>query len=267
MTDPNDWGFKVVDFGTASRNGEPFDMMIDYYAQYRKQIKGLPPVLPNVAQRMCTSYLKIKISCRYMESLGYDDYDAVLGIRADEPKRFARMQAANEGKAKRYENVTPMYHAGVTKQMVQEWAKQQPFDLGLDPESDEGNCRDCFLKRPIKLLRFMRKRIVANDGIIPADMLRMVDRERRTGQVFRRDRPNYETLVNNAMDDERWASHDPPHRLHHLRLPRRHPSPASLDVVDVLAVLPIYVVEVNATRRLASNRPVRCLGAGRSHPY
>lgn len=202
MADPDDWGFKVVTFETASRNGEPFDMMIDYYAQYRKEIKGLPPVLPNVAQRMCTSYLKIKISCRYMESLGYDDYDAVLGIRADEPKRFARMQAANDGNQKRYDNVTPMYHAGVTKKQVQEWSALQSFDLQLDPESDEGNCRDCFLKRPLKLLRFMRKRIVANNGIVPADLMRMVDRERRTGQVFRRDRPDYATLAANAMDDD-----------------------------------------------------------------
>lgn len=199
MADPTDWGFKVVTFETASRNGEPFDAMIDYYAQYRAEVKGLPPVLPNVPQRMCTSYLKIKISARYMETLGFKEYDAVLGIRADEPKRYSKMMAANNTTNNRYENVCPLYEAGVVKQDVKDFWGAQSFDLQLDPESDEGNCRYCFLKRKDKLIRIMGKHIAANNGLIPADLLRVVNREKRTGQTFRRDRPDFETLALQAM--------------------------------------------------------------------
>lgn len=43
--------YRLVDFETASRNGEPFTMMLDYYAEYRKQVKGLAPVLPQLLQQ------------------------------------------------------------------------------------------------------------------------------------------------------------------------------------------------------------------------
>jgi len=68
----------LVDFDTASRNGEPFMMMLDYYAEYRKQEKSLPPVLPNFSNNMCTAYLKIKIGEKHMRSLGYDEWDCVV---------------------------------------------------------------------------------------------------------------------------------------------------------------------------------------------
>ena len=48
--------YRLVDFKTASRKGEPFNMMLDYYAQYRRVEKGLPPVLPNFSNNMCTAY-------------------------------------------------------------------------------------------------------------------------------------------------------------------------------------------------------------------
>jgi 3'-phosphoadenosine 5'-phosphosulfate sulfotransferase (PAPS reductase)/FAD synthetase len=199
LTDPKEWGFSVVNFETASRNGEPFDKMLDYYAAYRKQIKDKPPILPNVAQRVCTSYLKIKISQRYMEVLGHKEYDAFLGIRADEPRRHARMMAANDAELNRFVNVTPLYDAGVTKDEVKAYWNAQPFDLEIDPNSDEGNCRYCFLKSKAKLVKIMSKHIVANKGVVPADLLRMINREKRTGQTFRRDRPRYEDLAVEAM--------------------------------------------------------------------
>ncbi len=87
--------YRLVDFDTASRNGEPFTMMLEYYAAYRKAEKNLAPVLPNFSNNMCTAYLKIKVGEKHMRFLGYDQWDCVVGIRKDEPGRYHRMMAAN----------------------------------------------------------------------------------------------------------------------------------------------------------------------------
>ena len=50
--------YKIVDFETASRNGEPFTMMLEYYQAYRKAEKNLPAVLPNFSNNMCTDALR-----------------------------------------------------------------------------------------------------------------------------------------------------------------------------------------------------------------
>lgn len=77
--------YKIVDFETASRNGEPFTMMLEYYQAYRKTEKNLPAVLPNFSNNMCTAYLKVKIGEKHMRALGYDEWDCIVGIRYDEP--------------------------------------------------------------------------------------------------------------------------------------------------------------------------------------
>ena len=48
-------GYKVVDFQTASRKGEPFEALLRY-GKY----------LPNIKQRICTKELKINTLMRYM---------------------------------------------------------------------------------------------------------------------------------------------------------------------------------------------------------
>src|SRR6185369_15634027 len=47
--------YKIVNWATASRNGEPFEKVLKYFAEYRKVIKDKPPVLPNPVQRLCTA--------------------------------------------------------------------------------------------------------------------------------------------------------------------------------------------------------------------
>ena len=74
----NDQKFKEVTFETASRNGEPFEQMIQY-----KQF------LPNSVMRFCTTELKIHPITRFMKSKGYDDFQTLAGIRADERKGLA----------------------------------------------------------------------------------------------------------------------------------------------------------------------------------
>ncbi|MCS8058036.1 hypothetical protein N0406_03375 [Pseudomonas aeruginosa] len=173
--------FRVVDYKSASRQGEPFEMMLDYYARYRREEKLLPPVLPNFSNNMCTAYLKIKVAEKYMRSLGYEHWDSVAGIRYDEPRRYHRMMVQNEKSNGRFEYYTPLYLDGVTKEQVLEFWSQQPFDLGID--SDLGNCDLCWKKSEDKIYR-----AIMED---PSRVLWWSSTEEKFGQVFRQDRPKY----------------------------------------------------------------------------
>lgn len=141
-TTDNDLKFEIVDFETANRNGRPFEQVI------RKT-----NFLPNQQMRNCTVEMKAKTIKRYLKHLGVKirDVDMLLGIRADEPRRYHKLKDTNRNG---WDNVMPLYKDGVTKKHVLEFWKQQPFDLNIN--SHEGNCDLCFLKglgKKIELLR------------------------------------------------------------------------------------------------------------------
>lgn len=126
-------GFEVVGFQGASRNGEPFDMLID-----KKQY------LPNQQSRFCTIELKIRASKKYLISLGWERWTSAVGIRADEPKRLNKPPPKE-----RWTNWHPLAAAGIGKLDVMDFWRRQPFDLRLTNvrgNSALGNCDGCFLK-------------------------------------------------------------------------------------------------------------------------
>ena len=190
--------YKLVDFETASRNGEPFTMMLEYYAAYRKAEKNLPPVLPNFSNNMCTAYLKVKIGEKHMRALGYTEWDCVVGIRYDEPKRYHRMMAANDRGGTRWDNVCPSFTAGITKEDVGAFWAAQPFDLGID--SDFGNCDLCWKKNEGKLIK-----TIMDD---PSRVIWWSGTEERFGQVFRQDRADYKTMGWSAEQRSRQTDFD-----------------------------------------------------------
>lgn len=132
--------FEVVDFVTASRNGEPFEAIIKH--------RGM---LPNTRSRFCTVELKIRTMSRYIKRhLGWTEWNQMIGIRADEQRRAARLQPDTKGETP----ITPLHAAGITKQEVLYFWANQPFDLGLpviEGETIGGNCDLCFLKSHNKL--------------------------------------------------------------------------------------------------------------------
>ena len=73
--------FKVVNHKTASKNGEPFAELIEQRS-----------FLPNSVMRFCTTELKINPITRYMASIGHDEFQTMAGIRADEPRRVAKLR-------------------------------------------------------------------------------------------------------------------------------------------------------------------------------
>ena len=81
---PDAPGFAVVDFDTASRNGEPFEAII------RKR-----NYLPNPVTRFCTVELKIRAMHKHLKSMGWangDGWDQMVGIRADEQRRVSKIR-------------------------------------------------------------------------------------------------------------------------------------------------------------------------------
>lgn len=129
---------RIVDHATASRNGEPFEAAI--------RTRGY---LPNPVSRYCTVLLKIRRMVSYARDvLGWKRWDSVLGLRADEADRVARLTRSSETTRERPR--APLAVAGVTKEDVVAWWQAQPFDLRL-PSTDGvtllGNCDLCFLKR------------------------------------------------------------------------------------------------------------------------
>lgn len=146
--------------------------------------------LPNPAQRWCTQELKIRPMRDFMISRGYEHWDMVVGIRADEPRRIAKMRKPTR---ERWDITLPLADAGVTVAHVNTFWADQPFDLRL--RSYEGNCAICFLKHPMKRERIAKDR--------PDLLAWWVEQERRTGQFFRLDQPDYATLpkIGNFFDD------------------------------------------------------------------
>lgn len=189
--------YKFVDFETASRSGEPFDMFLKYYDDLRTE-KGTPLILPNHANKMCSDRLKTKGAEWIMRSLGYERWDAVLGIRYDEPRRYNSHQARNLAGGQRWDTVMPLYEAGITNADVLEFWRKQPFDLGID--SDLGNCDLCFKKHPSKIMRAIVQKPELADWWIA--------HEDRTGQTFRSDYLSYRHLKYYALQMDKQQGFD-----------------------------------------------------------
>ena len=103
--------FKVVDYETASRNGQPFEAMLKKYP------------LPNNMASNCTRELKLAPINKFVKSLGYDEVYTAMGIRYDERHR--------ESNAAKEQNIIyPLiYDLKVDNKFIRDWWDRQPFDL------------------------------------------------------------------------------------------------------------------------------------------
>lgn len=133
--------FNVVRHATASRAGEPFAQLIRERS-----------FLPNPVTRFCTTELKIRTMKAWMLAMGYEHWNNLVGIRADEPRRIAR----HKGRVskERWDVHLPLATESITVADVRAFWSRQPFDLHLRPW--EGNCDLCFLKGRAKRERIMR---------------------------------------------------------------------------------------------------------------
>ena len=168
---PNGKKFEIVNFHTASRNGEPFEAMIDHYKK-----------LPNTAIRMCTGKLKIDPIDRFVKErwkpLGHEfDEDCKwLGIRADENRRSAKFKKQR----------VPLVDAQITKYDVGKFWANHDFDLQLlnvNGTTNHSNCDLCFLKNQGVLMSLIRENPEKADWWIA--------QEEKIGMVFNINSPTY----------------------------------------------------------------------------
>lgn len=141
--------------------------------------------LPNPVMRFCTQELKIRPMRDWMLAFGYEHWTNVVGIRADEPRRVAKMREAAERRSERWDIALPLAEAGVTLADINAFWQAQPFDLGLQPH--EGNCDLCFLKGRDKIVNIVRDR--------PDLAHWWADQEARVGGTFRADRASYADML------------------------------------------------------------------------
>ncbi|WP_233863509.1 Nin-like protein [Paraburkholderia adhaesiva] len=172
--------YQLVTFETAARHGEPF-----------AALTRATNMLPNPAARLCTINLKMRASSAYMHDKGFEEWDSVMGIRADEPRRVARMMDPARDNSNGVP-VLPLARANVTKAGVLSFWRAQPFDLQLDPQGDFGNCDCCFLKARHKIVRALVAEPWRADWWIEQESA-------EHGATFRNDRPPYRDLKREAL--------------------------------------------------------------------
>ncbi len=178
-------GYAVVDFDTASRNGEPFEAII------RKR-----NYLPNPVARFCTVELKILRIADYMRSLKHEQFEVLIGIRADEPRRVASVRANPSGGTRGVERRMPLADAGITVADVGAFWDRQPFTLELPTYKGKtlaGNCDLCFLKPAQQVVSLIAER--PERAVWWAKMETMALASKPDGAVFRKDRPSYAQML------------------------------------------------------------------------
>ena len=172
--------FKVVDFASAARNGEPFEAMI-HVKKY----------LPNPVARFCTVELKIRTIANYLVSIGLCETRqegedmAIIGIRADEQRRAAKIPPHRR----------PLVQAKVTKETVKAFWDAQDFDLELpniNGVTPHGNCDLCYLKGAGLI-----ESLILEDPSRADWWARMEDEcpaSNQSGARWRNDRPSYANM-------------------------------------------------------------------------
>lgn len=154
--------FKVVDFESASRRGEPFEAVIEKYGFTNKDAPH------------CSRELKERPIKKFSQSLGH--WQIAIGFRADERKRMTRKPGY----------IYPLIEDfTVINKDVKAFWEAQPFTLKLNPY--EGNCDLCWKKSIAKRLRIISE----NPGL--ADWWE--EQEEKDGEyVFDRDGHTVQSL-------------------------------------------------------------------------
>jgi len=184
--------WKQVNFETASRDGEPFEALI------KKR-----NYLPNPVSRFCTVELKVRTIHRYLKANGWTEWDSMLGIRADEQRRLAKI--GNQDYGKHEEKIAPLGGMGVTKETVGDFWRNQSFDLGLPNMNGvtmHGNCDLCFLKGGAQVLSLIQEKPERAVWWAKKEALALALASRPSGAVFRSDRPSYAQMIKFASEQK-----------------------------------------------------------------
>jgi hypothetical protein len=129
---------KIVDFYTASRNGEPFEEMISHVG------------IPSTNTPFCSTILKNRTIKAYLKQIKFNKYYTAIGIRSDEIDRISTNYLKDRIiypliSSKRW------HYLEMKKPDIIYWWTCQHFDL--QAHEDEGNCDNCWKKDMPRLVR------------------------------------------------------------------------------------------------------------------
>lgn len=199
--------WKSVDFETASRDGEPLEAVI----RQRNY-------LPNPVTRFCTSEAKIRVMHKWLRAnwqrLGWDDtdqeWDQMIGIRADEQRRVAKIRARGHSTETVKEQMRlPLADAGVTLAEIDAFWQSQPFRLELPTINGRtlaGNCDLCFLKAANQVQTLIAEKPERATWWIRMESLALASKP--SGAVFRSDRPTYAQMLANTEQQVDFIGYD-----------------------------------------------------------
>lgn len=182
--------YAVVNFATASRNGEPFEAIV------KKR-----NYLPNPVTRFCTIELKIRAMARHLVSVGlaekmsHAEHMSILGIRADEPRRAAKIEDKSR---------IPLFLDGVTAQKVGEFWESMPFNLNLpniNGKTLHGNCDLCFLKGKDQIMSLIKESPDRANWWAKMEATSLASKP--LGARFRKDRPGYADML--KLNENQWS--------------------------------------------------------------
>jgi len=190
-------GFAIVDFDTASRAGEPFEALI------RKR-----QYLPNPVTRFCTIELKIRAMAKFLVSIGIAETQtegetmSIVGIRADEPRRAAKIADKSR---------IPLWAAGITIQDVEAFWNAQPFNLELTSVNGrtlDGNCDYCFNKPPAQRLALARTGLYPIGWWVRMEDGSVITKATGKGARFTKDGPSYAEIERFAREQREMFDYD-----------------------------------------------------------
>lgn len=167
--------YKETDYKNCSRNGEPFEIVINHYNK-----------LPNATNRFCTYLLKQRAITWFERINGLKHPDQVLGLRYDEPRRVHNIINKDN---KYQDKLCPLYTEKVTQETIKKFWDSSNFDLKLVARNGHtilGNCDMCFLKGKKQTMDIMRSRPELSDW--------WIEQEKRTNKTFRFDIPVVDLL-------------------------------------------------------------------------
>jgi hypothetical protein len=140
--------------------------------------------------------MKVRAIHRYLKSIGWTEWDSMLGIRADEQRRLAKI--GNQDYGKHEEKVAPLGRVGVTKEMVGKFWESMPFDLELpniNGVTMHGNCDLCYLKGGAQILSLIKEKPERAVWWAKMEALALALASAPDGALFRKDRPSYAQMA------------------------------------------------------------------------
>jgi hypothetical protein len=117
-----------------------------------------------------------------------------VGMRADEQRRAAKIADKSR---------IPLVTAGVTKETVGEFWRNQSFDLGLPNHNGvtmHGNCDLCFLKGGAQVLSLITEKPERAIWWAKMEALALALASKPDGARFRKDRPSYQSMSQFTKD-------------------------------------------------------------------